>query len=93
MSQGEKVIYPGQGSWDSGALPTELPRHYPGNYLINTFLAGLPSTPESEKKLDLGDIEIEADPSDLDAFLDDPNAQDAQSPGNFNKKYTAYNIF
>ena len=30
---------------------------------------GLPSTPESDKKLDLSEVEIDDDPEALDAFL------------------------
>ena len=33
------------------------------------IILGLPSTPESEKKLDLADVEIEADDGALDEFL------------------------
>ena len=36
---------------------------------------GLPATPEAEKKLDIGDIEIEEDADALDAFLEIPETQ------------------
>lgn len=36
------------------------------------YVVGLPSTPESEKKLDIGDIEIDEDSAALDAFLETP---------------------